>query len=235
MNVQGKRSDLEMFIKDAIKEKNDPFKLKCEYPHIAARYPKFFEDFACYGGQSHIPRNIPVREEAPEVTVLVGPTGTGKTRKVWECAGDLYEVPLNLDGNTWFDGYAGHSDVLMDEFEGEISLRAFKRILDRYNMRLPKKGGYVLWKPDRIWITSNRVPFRGDGGWYERYLVRKKGNEERTIDRIASLHAVARRFTRVIFLGYGGVLIDSDDDDFREMSAKKRYEWILNLPEINED
>lgn len=90
-----------------------------------------------------------------EVFVYWGTTGTGKTRAVYELAPDCWSYPCS----GWFDGYDGQDDVLFDDFSGsEFKLNYLLKLLDRYPMMVPVKGGFVNWKPRRIFITSNLDP-----------------------------------------------------------------------------
>lgn len=69
---------------------------------------------------------------------------------------DLWPLP---DASCrWFDGYDQQSEVLMDDFRGESDLAFMLRLLDRYPMQVPIKGGFVNWNPDVIYITSNFSP-----------------------------------------------------------------------------
>lgn len=87
--------------------------------------------------------------------VYWGRTGTGKTRSVHENATSLYVHP----GGQWFDGYDGHKQVLFDDFGGsEFKLSYLLKLLDRYPMSVPIKGGFVNWCPEEIYITSNLDP-----------------------------------------------------------------------------
>jgi hypothetical protein len=95
----------------------------------------------------------PGRDWTPETYVYWGSTGTGKTRRAYDEAGmDPYIHP----GGMWFDGYSGHSAVIFDDFGGsEFKLTYLLKLLDRYPMRVPIKGGFVNWVPRKIFITSN--------------------------------------------------------------------------------
>lgn len=95
----------------------------------------------------------PVRCWMPLTYVYWGETGTGKTRRAFHEAGsDPYMHP----GGRWFDGYSGQSSVIFDDFGGsEFKLTYLLKLLDRYPMRVPIKGGFVNWAPRRIFITSN--------------------------------------------------------------------------------
>ncbi len=99
------------------------------------------------------PRSVP-----SEVRVYWGDTGTGKTRRVVEAEPSLWIAPDNQ--LNWFDGYSGQPAVLLDDFTGcKVSKFGFLlRLLDRYAMQVPVKGGFVNWAPARIYITSNLDP-----------------------------------------------------------------------------
>lgn len=95
------------------------------------------------------------RNWVSEVYVYWGPTGTGKTKKAWCEAPEAYVHP----GGPWFDGYDGHESVIFDDFGGsEFKLTYLLKLLDRYPMKVPIKGGFVEWVPKRIFITSNLNP-----------------------------------------------------------------------------
>lgn len=104
-------------------------------------------------------RDVTIRA-CPEVRVYWGPTGTGKTRRVYyETGGFHWTADTANKGQTpWFDGYDGDETVLLDDYAGEYNIHFFKRLLDRYPMQCQVKGGYINWKPSTIYITSNTCP-----------------------------------------------------------------------------
>ncbi|APA62654.1 putative replication protein [uncultured virus] len=104
----------------------------------------------------------PTRETPPQIWVFWGPTGTGKTRRVWEFTdpNELWVHP----GERWFDGYDGHPAVLFDDFDGSwFKLSYLLKLLDRYVMPVPVKGAQAWWCPKTIYITSNIKPEE----WYQ--------------------------------------------------------------------
>lgn len=92
------------------------------------------------------------------VVVYWGRTGAGKTRAVYDnlpSPESLYVHP----GGPWFDGYDAQPIALFDDFSGsEFKLAYLLKLLDRYPMRVPVKGGFVSWAPREIYLTSNKDP-----------------------------------------------------------------------------
>jgi len=126
-----------------------------------------------------------IADQAPErnwecnVIVLWGRTGTGKTRKVFDAheSKDIYVHP----GDAWFNGYEGQDIVLFDDYSGsEFKLSYLLKLLDRYKMKVPVKGGYVQWKPRTIYITSNKDP----ADWYRNALEEHRNAMFRRIKTI---------------------------------------------------
>jgi len=94
------------------------------------------------------------------VLVFYGSPGTGKTRDAWKIDPELYSKP---DGN-WFDGYDGHKTLLLDDYQGELQYSWLLKLLDRYPIQLPVKGGFVPARYDFVIITTNVHPRH----WYQR-------------------------------------------------------------------
>lgn len=96
--------------------------------------------------------------------LLVGPTGTGKTRLAYDFDPRLYvlEQPNSSSGALWWDGYDTHETVLLDDYTGYVSPGTLLRLLDRYPMSGQVKGGHVHLRMKNIIITSNYQPEQ----WY---------------------------------------------------------------------
>lgn len=108
------------------------------------------------------------------VTVIVGPTGTGKSS--W-CAKYLKD-PFWKTRGEWWDGYHNQGVVIIDEFYGWIKYDECLRLLDRYPYRVQVKGGYVQFNSKLIFITSNKEPTE----WYPN--VQDKAPLIRRIDNL---------------------------------------------------
>ena len=91
------------------------------------------------------------RTWVPEVIVLVGPSGVGKTKYASELAPDAYFK----ERGSWWDGYEGQQDVIIDEFYGWIRYSVLLRLLDRTPMSVEIKGSFTPFLAKRIFITSN--------------------------------------------------------------------------------
>ncbi len=199
--VEVSRTDITHF-RDAILKGATEHDLWMDYCPQMSRYPRMFKSLYTYGTTSTVPRVIPRRCRAPFVTVLVGPTGCGKTRFVYDRhdANDLYSMPLTE--GFWLDGYAGHTNVLIDEFTGNMRLEKFLQLIDRYAIRVACKGGFLLWNPQRIYITSNIDPRE----WYEWVLTHPDGSVKR--DRTSQRDAMFRRITFIYRAVVDGPLVD---------------------------
>jgi len=99
------------------------------------------------------PRNHPV-----EVRVIVGPTGTGKSKYCME----NYPSAYWKQRSNWWDGYMDHETVIIDEFYGWLPFDTLLRICDRYPLLVESKGGQINFTASRIVLTSNKIPER----WY---------------------------------------------------------------------
>lgn len=148
-----RRSDLivkELIDSDPNKSLMEIYDETCE--RSALVYSKAFEQYREFKRSKTIKADF----SAPEVIFIYGPPGTGKTRFVRESEPDVYDVP---DGWQWFNGYCGQDAILFDNLEVPIQNKSFfLKLIDRYPIQVPIKGGFTWWKPKRIYITSIHCP-----------------------------------------------------------------------------
>jgi len=106
----------------------------------------------------------PKREGYPNVILIYGPPGCGKTKEAFTQHPDLWEPPITTSKkeSTWFDGYVGQKVVLLDEFEGHLPLNSLLKLIDKYVRQVPVKGGFTWFNPDTIILTCNEHPSK----WY---------------------------------------------------------------------
>ena len=111
----------------------------------------------CYGNlkRIYVDNLKPVAEEKC-THVFWGATGTGKSKRAWEEA--TLEAYPKGPTSIWWCGYAGHENVVIDEFRGSIGISHMLRWLDRYPVVVEVKGSSVVLKAKKIWITSNLHP-----------------------------------------------------------------------------
>jgi len=122
-----------------------------------------------------------------EVTVIIGPPGSGKTPKAAELAGGwgaLYRLPPCKDPIPWFDGYNGQKILLIDELKPEqYDWSWLLQILEGYPMQVPVKGAMVIPRWTKVYITSNfRIEQWYDGNKYDLRALRKRIHHQLFMD-----------------------------------------------------
>lgn len=158
--IMGERNDLKGAL-EAIKKKKPISEIIEEQPNLL----RYYKQLEMYKRDTDEERD---RNEPVEVEVLIGEPGTGKTKHVFDKEKDLFSVPIENGSNIWFDGYRGQEAVLFDDFYGGIKYHLLLKLLDRYPIKVPIKGGFVNWKPKRIYITSNKPVNQ----WYNKDDIR---------------------------------------------------------------
>jgi hypothetical protein len=180
-NKQGQRTDLEAFA-DRVIDGEHFADIASDMPGVTLRYLQ------------HAHRLLSLfrvhRYNADRRKVLyVGPTRCGKSRRARDLPEgytdrDFWEQPIG-DG-FWFDGVDGCKVVLFDEFDGKFSstpLRLLLRVTDNYTLRVPSKGGFQWYDPERVLFTTNYHPWN----WYD------------WNDRVVQYAALAERFDFVVW------------------------------------
>lgn len=98
--------------------------------------------------------NEPQRVIGPiKVVWYWGPTGTGKTRKVFDLhpQAEVFR-PVSYK---WWEGYDGHKVVLLDDFRKDFcKFHELLTLLDIYPYRVETKGGSRQIQADTFYITS---------------------------------------------------------------------------------
>lgn len=145
---QGDRKDLKAIAED-IKTKGLKNAID-ESPDAYIKYHRGMEKLA-----EHYETRV-AKKEAPEVIWCSGKSGSGKSKWAYETYPDAWWSSNNLK---WFDGYRGHTAVIFDDFRPEqVEFTFLLRLLDRYPLKVPVKGGFVDWIPETIVITSPKGP-----------------------------------------------------------------------------
>lgn len=148
---QGTRNDLSEVVA-LIKQGASKRKIAETHPAAVIRYGRGIDAL-------RICQKPPKRMEPPQIQVHWGESGLGKTRRVHTECPDEEELWVHPNEGKWFDGYDGQPYALLDEFDGGWwKLSYTLRLLDRYTMQVPTKGGFTWWIPKKIYITANMHP-----------------------------------------------------------------------------
>lgn len=183
---QGSRVDMSTIFED-IKSGASELEIAERYPTQWVRYYKAFERYRGLCGEK--------RKNKSKVIIHYGVAGAGKTYKIFDEHGkdNVFMVHQPPKGGTpWFDGYFPdtHKCVVFDDFYGWIQLTYMLKLLDAYPMQVQIKGGFLNFKPEFIYLTSNH-------NWDEWYNWDEFGEEvkkafKRRIDEIVHFPYVYR-------------------------------------------
>lgn len=148
--VQGKRTDIEE-AREAILDGASELELANANFGLWCRNRKSFSAY----------RNLvwEPRSEKTYSLIYWGKAGTGKTRAAYDTygTGAVYDLPRPNGGSVWFDGLSpGHSVLLIDDFYGWLPCHLLLKLMDRYPLQVPVKGGMVNFACKYLYITSNK-------------------------------------------------------------------------------
>ncbi len=122
------------------------------------RFPEFVKYHR--GIERYFQLISPVRRWKTAVVIYQGPTGCGKTSRVYAehdsttvyCVG----CPATSTTGVWFDGYRGEPVLLFDDFYSWIRYALLLRICDRHQLNLPVKFGSAQCLARVVYFTSNQ-------------------------------------------------------------------------------
>lgn len=166
---QGSRTDLAAVKRDLDEGKTDAQIAESHF----SQWVRYHQSFSRYRALKH-----PDRIWKTITIVIWGRTGTGKSRY---CMDQVMDRSVWTPGDyQWFDGYSGQELVILDDYRGEYPIQLLLKLIDRYPMQVPVKGGFVKWLPKKVYITSNVNPL----DWYPNADSRSRA-------------ALKRRFTTI--------------------------------------
>lgn len=118
----------------------------------------------CYHTIKRIGKDYSKAQIRPQIRVKIfwGVTGTGKSHRAWEEASQTGDVYVKGPTTKWWDGYHGESNVIIDEFRGQIAIEHLLRWFDKYPCYVEEKGGQLPLQGINWWVCSNVDPRR----WY---------------------------------------------------------------------
>jgi len=117
---------------------------------------------SCMARLHNVPHRIrsietPQRTEELEVYLFYGGAGKGKSRMVRTLYPDVYIVPFGQ--KVWLTPKGCLAQVVcLEDFDGNMPLKQFNRMIDRYPEEVETKGSHLWWMPQIIFIVSNIVP-----------------------------------------------------------------------------
>lgn len=155
MPAQGRRSDL-LECKSIVDGGGGMDELYEHQFSNAVRYGRGLREYV------NLVRRDIVRKWQTVCYAYIGDAGMGKTQaaaaeaKAW--GGRTFWLTLEggTFGKVWWDGYDGEENVIIDEFNCQLKLADFKRLIDSSPLKVPVKGGMVNMLAKRIWICSNK-------------------------------------------------------------------------------
>nr|WDW25890.1 MAG: replication-associated protein [Cressdnaviricota sp.] len=150
ISISGKTRGLDRAV-EMVKQRATDTEIAEEMPAVWVRH---------YKGLVELRRALKItaeqRTEPPEIWILWGPSGTGKSRFAKECWPDAFWKAPN---NQWWDGYWGQDTVVLDDFTGRwMSLTDCQRLMDPNPLHVEIKGSMVPLVAKRLVFTSNYHP-----------------------------------------------------------------------------
>jgi len=155
----GKRNDLHM-VAERILEGTHMVDIVRNDVSAAAVYIRYNQGL-------HRLRNLLSKKRTcpPKVYWIYGPTGVHKTRVAHEFGeamglSDCRDHIWSSNGDLkWFDGYDGQELAILDDLRAkQVQFAFLLRLLDRYDLDVPIKGGFAHWIPGVIIITTPHTP-----------------------------------------------------------------------------
>jgi len=150
---QGKRTDLENCA-DMLTAGRPMLEVANAHPSDFIRYHKGLEAYA------NLIKPPPPSQREVMVTVLCGPTGTGKTTRVMGQYPDCYSV---TPGNHPWDQYSSQRTIFFDEFNWKMwDIDFMKKALDKWRLPLccRYQNKYAEWT--HVVLSANSSPVE----WY---------------------------------------------------------------------
>jgi len=149
---QGTRTDLHG-VYDCIKQGNTTREIVHKYPSEFIKYHKGIQAM-----QAAIQQ---VRKWITKVYWYYGPTGTGKSKTVYDkaYAGEPTEWYTKMGSNKWWDGYEGQPYIIIDDYRRDLcTFSQLLRLCDRYPMLVECKGTSTQFLAKEIYITTPLNP-----------------------------------------------------------------------------
>lgn len=205
---QGSRNDLQA-VAECLRNGGSMFDVADQFPVQYMMYNKGIEKW------KETMKLTKERDFKTRVLVMVGPPGTGKSRRANEISKRFFQETYYKPRGDWWDGFSETTEcVIIDDFYGWLKYDEVLKICDRYPYRVPIKGGFVNFRPKMIIFTSNHTvdkwyKFEGyDPAAFERRI------EHKHLDSIPDLEAFAQYFREETQQA-----VEETEDNFAELSG----------------
>jgi len=202
-NEAGKRNDL-VHVKRALDEGRSMAYIADNFFGPFLRYQRGFKEYKRL--------KMPKRDWPMEIIVIIGPTGTNKTRWCRENYPDAYWK----DGTKWWDDYDGHETVVWDEFYAQ----------DDASLPNTNAPNLRLFRNDNVTPTDYAVVFDGSSGYgnlpdyasldtaaadlsIRMYIKPNKIKQQTLVHRAGQFRVHMNAIGKITFEGPGGLSITS--------------------------
>lgn len=155
-NGRGARTDLTGLARKVIEGTITREEMYTDHPETMVRYSRGFEGLFNF--------IQPHRTERPYVLWMTGASGSGKSQFPERLHG-RDKVYRKMNGGLFFNGYSGQDVCVLEEFElysrespHGWQLTMLLQLLDKYEITVDVKGGYVKFNSPFIYITSVKHP-----------------------------------------------------------------------------
>ena len=193
---QGRRTDLEG-LKKALQSGLTQHQYATDHFEIFVKYPNLIKHW--YEATVQPRKSV----DGFKCFFFYGKAGTGKSTLAQYLASQGGMEPFRYSLRGFWDGYIGQRRVIFDDFRGsDLSYGDFKRVIDKFSLRINVKCSSCELAANEFYITSNFTP---DEWWSEEVTGKDRS-------------AIFRRITDVFFFPEKG--------KFRHYTSYSRFSYF---------
>lgn len=209
---QGKRTDLS----EVVEALADGKRLRDIAEENPVQFIKYSKGIAAWFQCMDKPRDL---HTPLDVIVHYGPTGTGKTYYAMTKYPEAFKYSVAC--GAWFDGYDGQTEVVFDEYRGQLPFSHLLQLLDVYPNKVQVKGGMREFKPKVIIITTPEHP----AFWYPK-LEHREGKLAQLARRIKAIYYFPNQYRH----GVPTKVIDHTHVPWDQYSIEAAYRGVQEHP-----
>ncbi len=171
--AKGLGKDKLSVVAESIKQGDDIEELEHDYPVTFIKHGASIRSYALrLRGQ---------RNSAPQVHIVYGITGTGKTAFISKKWPDAYWVPMPRTGGWWWPNYTGQRVAFFDEYANQWKYHTMLRLIDRYPFDIQEKGSNMPMISKVLVFTTNIDPYHWYGGVQDKTALHRRFRDFATI------------------------------------------------------